>query len=177
MKSEIRLDHKKKLDEVVAWGFVHLERMDTGHWWLGIDTADGHLIMVNLWSKNPRRAINGRAEIDGSSDYATPIMPAVRVAMARHRRRINRNRKRAGLPPLRSFIPLLRTVPPLRSFIPHEMISYPYPPLYRLKALPAAGKSLCRCGHARIDHIYEEGPCRPGFVCAKKCESFKEKKK
>lgn len=30
----------------------------------------------------------------------------------------------------------------------------------------------CVCGHERIQHIYEEGACRPGFVCEKKCEQF-----
>lgn len=32
---------------------------------------------------------------------------------------------------------------------------------------------LCVCGHKRIEHIYEEGACRPGFVCATSCEKFK----
>jgi hypothetical protein len=31
---------------------------------------------------------------------------------------------------------------------------------------------LCRCGHARYKHIYYEGACRPGFVCATACAHF-----
>jgi hypothetical protein len=33
---------------------------------------------------------------------------------------------------------------------------------------------LCECGHLRIQHIYAEGACRPGFVC--ECSGFKIKK-
>ena len=32
--------------------------------------------------------------------------------------------------------------------------------------------NLCLCGHEQSDHIYEEGACRPGFVCEVKCEKF-----
>lgn len=28
----------------------------------------------------------------------------------------------------------------------------------------------CRCGHAKPQHIYEEGACRPGFMCD--CKRF-----
>lgn len=28
------------------------------------------------------------------------------------------------------------------------------------------------CGHKQGDHIREEGPCRPGFVCEMACEKF-----
>ena len=30
----------------------------------------------------------------------------------------------------------------------------------------------CKCGHTKRQHIYEEGACRPGFVCESKCEHF-----
>lgn len=30
----------------------------------------------------------------------------------------------------------------------------------------------CICGHARSAHIYHEGACRPGFLCATGCEWF-----
>jgi hypothetical protein len=99
--TEIRLDDRGQLDEVVAWGFIHLERMDTGHWWLGIDTVDGKRLMVNLCSRRRNRAVDGRAEFDGASGYATPLLPAVRVAIAKERRRINRNRRRMGWPTLK----------------------------------------------------------------------------
>jgi hypothetical protein len=29
-----------------------------------------------------------------------------------------------------------------------------------------------KCGHDKTHHIYNEGPCRPGFVCEKDCEAF-----
>lgn len=28
------------------------------------------------------------------------------------------------------------------------------------------------CAHLRSDHIYNEGACRPGFVCQSACEHF-----
>ena len=28
------------------------------------------------------------------------------------------------------------------------------------------------CGHDKKHHIYNEGACRPGFVCEKSCERF-----
>ena len=28
------------------------------------------------------------------------------------------------------------------------------------------------CGHERRDHIYEEGACRPGFICEKACKRY-----
>lgn len=34
---------------------------------------------------------------------------------------------------------------------------------------------LCStCGHLKSQHIYEEGACRPGFVCEHKCQRFRE---
>lgn len=34
----------------------------------------------------------------------------------------------------------------------------------------------CVCGHLKIHHIYEEGACRPGFVCKMECEEFRPEK-
>lgn len=32
---------------------------------------------------------------------------------------------------------------------------------------------LCKtCNHPKKDHIYEEGDCRPGFICEFMCEKF-----
>ena len=97
--TEIRPDDDGALDEVCAWGFVHLERMDVGSWSLIIDTVDGKRLHANLHAK--RAAVVGFAEIDGSSELATPLLPSVRVAIGRDRRRINRNRRRAGMKTLR----------------------------------------------------------------------------
>jgi len=30
----------------------------------------------------------------------------------------------------------------------------------------------CECGHRRIEHIYAEGACRPGFACPSGCVEF-----
>lgn len=32
---------------------------------------------------------------------------------------------------------------------------------------------LCECGHVRSAHIYHEGACRPGRVCATGCTEFR----
>jgi hypothetical protein len=45
---EIRLNPDGTLDEVVAFGHVHLEQMDTGCWVLLIDGLDGHELRVPL---------------------------------------------------------------------------------------------------------------------------------
>lgn len=47
---EVRLNADGSLDEVVGVGLVHLEQMDTGHWWLEISNAAGSM-HVNLHSK------------------------------------------------------------------------------------------------------------------------------
>ena len=33
----------------------------------------------------------------------------------------------------------------------------------------------CECGHKRIEHVYEEGACRPGYKCADQCIRFRPK--
>lgn len=32
--------------------------------------------------------------------------------------------------------------------------------------------TTCACGHSKRDHIYEEGACRPGYVCGAGCERY-----
>lgn len=36
-----------------------------------------------------------------------------------------------------------------------------------------ANEKCATCGHDRRQHIYEEGACRPGFICDAHCEEFK----
>lgn len=78
MKHEIRLNRDGTLDEVVGFGFVHLEQMSAGHWWLGIDTADGRLIHVNFHTNNGK-TIFAFVEDQGESDLwrkrMTPAPP------------------------------------------------------------------------------------------------------
>ncbi len=59
-------DHEwPELDEVVLRDVtVHVERMDDGHIWIGIDCADGRQLAVNLFT-NPR----GRARIYGRAEW------------------------------------------------------------------------------------------------------------
>jgi len=28
------------------------------------------------------------------------------------------------------------------------------------------------CGHEKNQHLYDDGPCRPGFICPSKCELY-----
>lgn len=32
----------------------------------------------------------------------------------------------------------------------------------------------CLCGHEQAEHVYGEGPCRPGRVCARWCSEFRQ---
>lgn len=49
---EFRNDSDGNLDEIVAEDvqFFHLERMDNGHWWLGVTLQDGSRITASLIS-------------------------------------------------------------------------------------------------------------------------------
>jgi hypothetical protein len=62
---EVRRNEDGSLDEVVGWGFLHLEQMDTGHWWIGFDTADGRLLHINL---HARGRIRANVADEGASD-------------------------------------------------------------------------------------------------------------
>lgn len=55
------------LDEVCVWSptFVHLERMDDGHIWIGIHARDGRQLRIDLWTAR-RAKIRGRAEWEGA---------------------------------------------------------------------------------------------------------------
>ncbi len=64
---EIRLNDNGTLDEVVGWGFFHLEQMSAGHWWLSIDTEDGRMIHVNFYTNNGK-TILAFVEDQGKSD-------------------------------------------------------------------------------------------------------------
>lgn len=54
------------LDEVVMTeGMAHLERMDTGAWFLGLYPKDGPSIIVNLWAGSGPRMVAGALEEEG----------------------------------------------------------------------------------------------------------------
>lgn len=50
-KHEIRRNDDGSVDEVVTWGWIHIEQLATNSWWIGIDTADGRLLHVNFHAK------------------------------------------------------------------------------------------------------------------------------
>lgn len=75
LDTEIRPNDDGTLDELVAFGFVHLEQLDTGSWFMVIDTADGRGVRVNFWSK---AALHSRAEDDGPSDLVPRVLRALR---------------------------------------------------------------------------------------------------
>jgi len=64
---EVRRNEDGTPDEVVGFGFMHLEQMDNGAWWIGFDTEDGLLLHVNLWTTRNTK-IHARAEKVSSSD-------------------------------------------------------------------------------------------------------------
>jgi hypothetical protein len=75
---EIRLNNKKKLDEIFAYPeHVHLEQMDYGHWWMGISLSNGDMIHVHLTSK---RKIE--ASFDEDRALRQAVAPQVRPARA-----------------------------------------------------------------------------------------------
>ena len=67
MSYEIRLNEDGSLDEAVASKptYFHLEQMDTGAWWIGVEMEDGTLIHINLWTQHGRR-IKALAEVEGA---------------------------------------------------------------------------------------------------------------
>lgn len=62
---EIRPNDDGTLDEVVAYGAVHLEQMDTGSWALVIDGFDGQRLRVPIYGRGKVAAF---AERDGAPD-------------------------------------------------------------------------------------------------------------
>jgi hypothetical protein len=67
MSYEIRLNEDGSLDEVVASKpkHFHLEQMDTGAWWIGVDMEDGTYIRIDLWTQRNAR-IKALAEVEGA---------------------------------------------------------------------------------------------------------------
>jgi hypothetical protein len=75
---EIRRNEDGTVDEVVVCGNVHVEQMDTGHWWIGIDPADGRLLHLNL---HARGKITLNVEDDSPSDLAVGCDPATLLTL------------------------------------------------------------------------------------------------
>lgn len=51
-------------DEAVGYGQFHIERMDRGHWWIGV--KDEHGCELSIWLGNKRYAeVKARMEITG----------------------------------------------------------------------------------------------------------------
>ena len=77
MNHEIRRNEDGTIDEIVGFGYFHLEQMDEGLWSLIVDTLDRHRILVNLHTKRNAKILV-LAEYDGSSDLAERILSASR---------------------------------------------------------------------------------------------------
>ena len=75
MNHEIRRNEDGTIDEIVGFGYFHLEQMDDGLWSLIVDTLDGHRILINLHTKRNAK-IHVLAEYDGKSDLAERILSA-----------------------------------------------------------------------------------------------------
>jgi len=67
---EIRRNEDNTVDEVVVCGNVHVEQMDTGSWWIGIDTADGRLLHLNF---HARGKITLNVQDEGPSEHAAHL--------------------------------------------------------------------------------------------------------
>lgn len=64
---EVRVDDDGVFDEVVALhAYVHLERMDTGAWWMTINTGEGKSIVV--WIKG-RGTVTATAHVEETGRY------------------------------------------------------------------------------------------------------------
>ena len=49
---ELRPTKDDEIDEILFWGAdVHFERMDDGHYWVGIKDRDGNFHHVNLHAR------------------------------------------------------------------------------------------------------------------------------
>jgi hypothetical protein len=80
---EIQRNEDGTVDEVVVCGNVHVEQMDTGSWWIGIDTADGRLLHLNF---HARGKITLNVEDQGPSEHAAHLGhcdPATVLALVR----------------------------------------------------------------------------------------------
>ena len=47
------IDGTEELDEVIAVGTMHLEKMNAGQWWIGLNVGD-RMWHINLGAGNPR---------------------------------------------------------------------------------------------------------------------------
>lgn len=43
-----------------------------------------------------------------------------------------------------------------------------------ISTINTGNEKCATCGHERRAHIYDEGACRPGFVCEERCDRFTE---
>lgn len=67
-KIEVRLNDDQTIDEIVARDVrsLHIEQMDDGLWWMGVEREDGVRLMVNFHTKrNAAIALNAESE-DGT---------------------------------------------------------------------------------------------------------------
>ena len=64
MASEARYDGEGNLDEVVASGVdFHLEQLDDGVWWIGLEQKDGTVDHITLSTARGAK-VTGRFQVD-----------------------------------------------------------------------------------------------------------------
>ena len=62
---EIRLHEDGSFDEFCGEGFVHVEQMDRGAFWIGISKENGDMIHINFYTSDPaRRKLSARCSVD-----------------------------------------------------------------------------------------------------------------
>jgi hypothetical protein len=61
---EVRLDMNGELDELIADGTFHLERMGDNDWWIGITLPDGRNVHLRFGAMNNRAKFYMLAEED-----------------------------------------------------------------------------------------------------------------
>jgi hypothetical protein len=66
---DIRLNDDGTLDEIVGTGTIHLEQMDTNHWWMQFECAGGKTVTVSLQA---RGAIKATHEMEAVSVEGVP---------------------------------------------------------------------------------------------------------
>lgn len=57
------------LDEIWLSGKVHIEQMSDNNWWIGVETADGCMHHINLWT--PRTRIRANLLTEGATGKHT----------------------------------------------------------------------------------------------------------
>lgn len=63
---QARYDDDAQLDEVVADDVAtfHLEKMNDGAFWIGLEHTDGSMTHISIFSRSGRAALSGRCDFE-----------------------------------------------------------------------------------------------------------------